>query len=157
MNAIIEEQYPIFKLYQGMRLQIFDVITDADLAFTPPNCPSLGELCVQIGEWQQSYIDSFKTFKQDFDYRQPDAEMGKSTAKLKAWWQAMDAELEQAVAALSDEDIETKVVDKGGWEAALPWNLDIYKECIIIFFTKAWVYLKIKGIQVPEGWDHWVS
>lgn len=157
MNKIMEKQYPIYKLYQQMRLNIFDVISDADLAFSPPNCPTLGGLCVQIGEWQHSYIDSFKTFKQDFNYRQPDASMAASAEKLEAWFEAMDAELLAALEALSDEDIDTKVVDKGGWEASLPWNLDIYKECIIIFFTKAWVYLKIMGKPLPKGWDHWIS
>jgi len=157
MNKIMEKQYPIYKLYQQMRMHIFDAINDVDLAFSPPHCPTLGELCVQIGEWQRSYIDSFKTFKQNFDYRQPDQGMSGSTPKLKAWFEAMDAELLEALEALSDEDIDSKVVDKGDWEASLTWNLDIYKECIIIFFTKAWVYLKIMGKPLPKGWDHWIS
>ena len=156
-NRMIEKQYPILKLYQTMRMGMFDVITDEDLAFAPPNCPSLGELCVQVGEWEQSYIDSFRSFKQIFDYRQPDKEMANSTAKLKSWWEELDKELEETVTALSDEDIETKVVDRGGWEASPRWNLDLFKDCIVIFFSKAWVYLKIMEKPMPENWDNWIS
>ena len=158
MNAIIEKQYPVFTLYQKMRMQLLDAVTDEQLGLSLPNHPTLGELCVQIGEWQHSYVESFKTFKQDFEYRHPEAaELAGSTAKLRAWWQQLDADLEAAVSALSDEDIASKVVDKGGWEASLTWNLDILKECYIIFFTKAWVYLKAEGVDVPESWDHWVA
>lgn len=157
MNSLIEKKYPIFEIYQNMRPQVFSAITDADLDFAPPNCPSLGELCVQIGEWQRSYIDSFKTFKQDFEYRNPDPGLRKSTEKLLAWYAQLDAELRAAVEALSEEDIENKVVDKGGWHASLTWNLEIYKECLIIFYTKCWVYLKQMGKTLPEGIDHWMS
>ena len=157
MNQIMQRQYKIYKLYEQMRVRIFDVIEDEDLAFAPPNCPTLGELCVQIGEWQQSYVNSFKTFKQDFNYRQTDKDMAGSTTELKAWWKELDTELEQAVSSLSDEQIDNQMVDKGDWEASLTWNLEIYKECVIIFFTKAWVYLKILGKPLPEGWEHWIS
>ncbi len=158
MNSIMEKQYPVFQLYQKMRMQLLDVVNDEQLALSLPNIPTLGELCVQIGEWQHSYVESFKTFKQDFEYRHPNAaELVASTDKLRTWWQQLDADLEAAVSTLSEEDIETKLVDKGGWEASLRWNLDIMKECYIIFFTKAWVYLKAEGIATPESWDHWVA
>ena len=157
MNSMIEKQYPILQIYQGMRARLFELIGDEDLAYAPENCPSLGELCVQIGEWQQSYVDSFTSFKQDFEYRNPDPALRASTNKLQAWYADLDARLRAAVEALSEEDIADKVVDKGGWEASLPWNLDIYKECLIIFYAKCWVYLKMMGKELPKGWDHWLS
>lgn len=157
MNPMIEKQYPILELYQGMRGELFGVINDEDLSYAPPNCPSLGALCVQIGEWEQSYVDSFIDFKQDFENRNPDKSLLKSCEKLQAWYGELDAKLRAAVEALSEEDIENKVVDKGSWTASLTWNLDIYKECLIIFYSKCWVYLKMMGRELPKGWEHWLS
>jgi hypothetical protein len=156
-NSLIVDKFPIFEIYQSMRPLLFTVIEDADLAYTPANCPSLGELAVQIGEWQQSYVDSFRTFKQDFEYRNPDPELRASKAKLLAWYAELDAELKKAIEALSEEQIQNQKVDKGGWEASLTWNLEIYKECLIIFYSKAWVYLKQMGKELPPYIVTWIS
>jgi hypothetical protein len=44
-----------------------------------------------MGEIQRSYIDSFRTFKQDFCFRH-DKKIAKSAAKLSSWREALDQE-----------------------------------------------------------------
>ena len=48
--------------------------------------PHLGELCVTLGDNQQSYIDSFSSFEIDFSYHCDDPTMPQSVDKLKAWF-----------------------------------------------------------------------
>ena len=35
MNSIIQEYYPIFQMYQSLREQLMDSLTDEDLAYSP--------------------------------------------------------------------------------------------------------------------------
>ncbi len=65
----MEKQFSILKIYIPIRGQIMDALEDKDLSFKADKLPSVGETCVQIGEWQRAYVDGFKTFKQDFEYR----------------------------------------------------------------------------------------
>ncbi len=157
MNEVMEKQYKLLKLYQPMRAEIMEALKDEDLSFQPENCPTVAGLCVQIGEWQQSYIDGFMHFKQDFDYRNHDAKLRKSVEKLKAWYAEVDKDLEQALEGLSDEDVESRAIDRGGWEASPAWSLRIYQECLIIFYGKMWVYFNLMGRAQPEGLTKWIG
>lgn len=157
MNEVMEKQYALLKLYQPMRAEVMEALADEDLAFQPEKGPSVGELCVQIGEWQRAYIEGFKDFVQDFDYRNPDAELRKRVAKLKEWYAELDAELEAALEGLSDEEVEKRPIERGGWEASTAWNLRIYQECLIIFYAKMWVYFNLMGREQPEGLRRWIG
>ncbi|MDA1330132.1 MAG: hypothetical protein DWG76_04180 [Chloroflexi bacterium] len=157
MNAAMEKQFALLKLYQPMRAEVMDALKDRDLGFKPENSPSVADLCVQIGEWQQSYIDGFKTFSQDFDYRNNYPELRTSVEKLKSWYAELDAELEATLEGLSDEDVENKVIDRGGWSASPEWSLRIFQECLIIFYSKMWVYFNLMGREQPEGLRKWIS
>ena len=83
MNEVMEKQFKLLKIYQPMRTEILAALKDKDLTFQPKNSPSVVEICLQIGEWQQSYIDGFKHFKQDFDYRNSDTELRKTVDATK--------------------------------------------------------------------------
>ncbi len=114
MNSIMTNYYPTFRMYQALRNQLMELLDDKDLSFTPSDGnPPLGALCHEIGEIEQSYIDSFKTFTQDFSYRHPDPTLAQSVARLSAWFAELDAALEQTVAGLSEDDIANRVVDRG--------------------------------------------
>ena len=108
------EQYGLFRLYQQLREELLATLTDADLAFTPggDNLP-LGRLCVEIGETERSYVDSFVHFSQNFDYRHADRAIESSVAGLRAWYEQLDAELYAAVAALSDDDVAQRHIARG--------------------------------------------
>ena len=68
VNRISGEQYGLFRLYQRLRDQLLASLTDTDLAFTPGgDNPPLGRLCVEIGETERAYVDSFVNFSQSFD------------------------------------------------------------------------------------------
>jgi hypothetical protein len=159
MNSIMSDYYPLFRLYQRMREQVLDVLRDEDLAFQPggDNVP-LGVLCRGIGETEQCYIDSFKSFQLDFSYRYPNPDVDKSTVALRDWFQRLDQELEQAIAALSEEDIQNRLVDRGGDFRIRPnINLMIYQEALLIFYGKVSVYLKTLGKTPSEQWQHWIA
>lgn len=159
MNRIISEQYGLFRLYQRLREQLVATLTDADLAFTPGGAnPSLGELCVEIGETERSYIDSLLNFSQSFDYRHNDRSLEGSVDKLRAWYEELDAALYAAVAALSDDDIATRPIDRGhGFLVPADVQLRIYQEALIIFYGKVTVYLKLLGKPTSEQWQHWIG
>lgn len=159
MNRIIQQYYPMFEMYQALRGQLMASLADEQLAFTiGGDNPTLGALCVEIGETQQSYIDSLRTFQCDFSYRREDPGLEGSVARLSAWYEQLDAELKQVVEALSDEDLDQRLVDRGG-DFKLPPHiqLDVYKEALLIFYGKVSVYLKAMGAERSEQWQHWIA
>lgn len=158
MNSLLTNTYPTFRLYQALRAQLMDLLVDEDLRFTPGGeNPPLGALCVEIGEVEHAYIQSFVTFRIDFGYRNPEPALATSVSRLAAWYQELDAELEAAVAALSDEEIKTRQIDRGDWSTTLPMQLEVYKEALLIFYGKASVYLKALGKPRPPQWQEWIA
>lgn len=159
MNSIIDGYYPTFRLYQRLRDHLMESLSDADLLFTPGGAnPPLGALCREIGEVEQAYVDSFRTFSLSFDYRMDDPEIVRSTARLKAWYADLDERLHAAVAGLSEEDVEGRAIDRGHDFKVPPLiNLDIYKEALLIFYGKSTVYLKTMGKQTSQQWGDWIA
>ncbi len=159
MNRIVSEQYGLFRLYQRLREHLLAALTDDDLAFTPGGAnPTLGRLCGEIGETEQAYIDSFRNFQLNFEYRQPDRALEQSVAGLGAWLAALDEELYAVVAALSDEDIAARPIDRGSnFRVPTGVQLEIYKEALIIFYGKTTVYLKLLGKTPSKQWHEWIG
>jgi hypothetical protein len=118
----------------------------------------LGALCLQIGEVEQAYIQSFRTFQQDFSYRNEDPGLDSSTERLKSWFRELDAELRSVIEALSEDDINRRLIDRGGEFQLLPRvQLEVYKEALLIFYGKVDVYLKTLGKERPEQWQEWIA
>jgi hypothetical protein len=158
MNSLMTQYYPTFRLYQALRGQLLESLADDDLRFTPGGeNPPLGALCVEIGEVQHAYIQSFSTFQIDFSYRCPEPAMAASVSRLAAWYAELDAGLEAAVGALSEEDVQTRQIDRGGWSVSLLIQLEVYKEALLIFYGKASVYLKAMGKPRPLQWQEWIA
>jgi hypothetical protein len=141
----------------ALRTQMMDSLTDKDLAYQFPNNPTLGELCKSIGDVEQSYIDSFKTFKQDFSYKNDEPGLATSVERLKAWYKSLDEAMDAALAAIPDTDFQTKMVDRGGWSLPLGAQFHTYREALLIFYGKANVYLKALGKSLTEQWQAWVG
>lgn len=158
MNLIITEQYPMFEHYQAIRNQLMALLSDDDLSFSPSSGnQSLGELCREIGEVEYSYIQSFKTFTHDFDYRNEDAGLASSVEKLTRWFAQLDGELKEAVSNLTDADLE-KPINRGPAFEVKPFvQLDIYKEALLIFYGKASVYLHAMGKSLPKQMEEWIG
>src|SRR5262245_26800651 len=88
----------------ALRTNMMESLTDADLAFTFPGSRTLGELCVYMGNLERAYINSFKTFKHDWNVPNAEAGLAGSVERLKAWYKAMDAEFDAVLRAIPDED-----------------------------------------------------
>jgi hypothetical protein len=74
MNSLVQVHMTatFFESYQVLRDELMEILTDDDLGFRVEGTnASLGALCREIGEIEHSYVESFKTFQQDFDYRKP--------------------------------------------------------------------------------------
>ena len=83
MNSLVTGEFGILHQTQAIRNQLMDVLNDTDLAYRFPNCPSLGELCREMGETEQAYIESYKTFKLKFQYGGSDAALATNITRLK--------------------------------------------------------------------------
>ncbi len=141
----------------ALRTQMMDTLTDADLAFALPNNVALGQLCVEIGDTERSYIDSFKTLKQVWDGRNTEAALAGSVERLKAWYAALDAEMDAVLTAIPDSDFQTKMVDRGSFPIPLGGQFHSYREALLIFYSKASVYLKAMGKPMGEQWQGWIG
>ncbi len=159
MNRILADYYPIFSLYQALRDQLLDVITDDDLSFRLGGAnPTLGELCRDIGDEDNAYVESFRTFTCDFSARVSAPEAETSVAHLREWYASLDADLRGAIERLTDQDLSHRTVDRGG-DFRLPpqLQLDIYKEALLIFYGKVSVYLKAMERPLPKQWVEWIG
>ena len=153
------EYYPVFELYQALRNQLMALLDDDDLRFRPgEGNPTLGALCREMGEVQTAYIQSFKTFKLDFSYRNDEPSLEDSVQPLQAWFKELDQELKEVVSGLSEEDLNSKVIDRGPNFTLPPRiQLDVYKEALLIFYGKVSVYLKMLAKPLPEQWQQWIA
>lgn len=159
MNRIITEQYGLFRYYQRLRADLAAALMDDDLALTPGGRnPTLGQLCVEIGETQRAYVESFRTFALDFAYGQADPTLANSVERLWTWYEQLDADLLAAVEALSEDDIANRSIDRGGgFRVPAGVQLEIYKEALIIFYGKVSVYLKLLDKTPSEQWSEWIA
>jgi hypothetical protein len=151
MNSLVEDEFPGT---HNLRDQLMGMITDQDLAYKLPGSnPTLGELCEEMGHVQQVYIQSFKTFKQDWGYRDSDLEATNSVASLTSWYKKLDAELVDALGSLSEDDIQNKQIDRGHGFTPSPYiQFLIYHEAVLIFCAKASAYLKALEKPYPDEW-----
>jgi len=157
MNRYIQEKWPWIEGTHAMRSQLLDTLSDADLPFSPGGQNmTLGALCCQMGEIEHSYVQSLKTFKQDWSYRNMEADSESSVARLKAWFQTLDDELKTTVSAFSDEDL-MKTVDRSGFTMPVELQLDVYLQALLIFFGKATIYLKAMNKSLPPQIQEYIG
>ena len=150
MNRYMLEKWSWIEGTHGMRSQLLDILSDADLAFSPGGQNmALGALCREMGETEHSYVQSLKTFKQDWSYRNMEAGLEGSVARLQAWFQTLDEEMKATASALSNEDLK-KTVDRGGYAMPVDMQLDVYLQALLIFFGKATIYLKAMNKALPQ-------
>jgi hypothetical protein len=148
----------LLHLTTALRTHMMDTLTDADLAHSFPNNPTLGELCRTMGDVQRAYIDSFKTFKQVWDVRNTEPGLESSVERLKAWYKSLDDELDATLLAIPDSDFQTKTIDRGsGFILPLGGQFHTYREALLIFCGKCDVYLRALGKPLNEQWRHWIG
>ena len=160
MNSLMTGYFiPAFQLYQAIRPALMETLTDSDLDYSPGGTnPPLGVLCREIGEVEQAYIDSFKTFALDFSYRNTTPGLERSVEQLVAWYADLDADLKATIEGLSEEDISNRLVDRGGdFKLPLQIQLNVYQEALLIFYGKAVVYVKGMGKPLPQQMQDWIG
>ena len=157
MNRIMNEKWPWIEAAHGMRTQVLNMLSDADLAFHPGGQNmAWGALCRQMGETEYSYIQSLKTFRQDWSYRNTEADLVSSVAQLGAWFQTLDDEMQAALAVLSDEDLK-KTVDRGGFAATVEFQVDVYLQAVLIFLGKATIYLRAMNRPLSQSFQEYIG
>src|SRR5262245_15662830 len=163
MNSLIREHLAAtyFKEYQVLRDELLEILSDDDLAFRPGGATfTLGELCREIGEIEQSYVDALRTFKQDFSWRNPDQRVVQSLAALSAWFAELDRDLMAAIEALTEQDAATRRIaryDVEGFSPLPAQELDIYREALLIFYAKVSIYLRAMRRDLPGLWGPWIG
>jgi hypothetical protein len=165
MNSLIRDHLPAtyFQEYQSLRGMLVEILTDDDLgARLGGTTPTLGELCREIGEIEHSYVESLKTFRQDFSYRHADSGVLTSVKALAQWYDTLDRELATAIAALSEDDITNRRIVRSDFEIddfspIASVQLDIYREALLIFYGKASMYLRSLDKPLPPRWREWIG
>ena len=154
MKRSLQERWPWFQEVRGMRSQLLDILSNADLAFNPGGQNmTLGELVRRMGDLEYSYIQSLKTGVRDLSYHNTEAGLESDITRLKAWFQALDDELLDTISAFSNEDL-TRRVDRGGFNSTVEREVDHYGEALLIFFGKATIYLLAMNKPVPESIEY---
>ncbi len=157
MNRYMLEKWSWIDGTHAMRSQLLDILSDADLAFSPGGQNmTLGALCREMGEIEHSYVQSLKTFQQDWSYHNGEADLESSVARLKAWFQTLDDELKATISAFSDEDLK-RTIDRGGYMMPIELQLDVYLQALLIFFGKATVYLKAMNKPLPQQIQEYIG
>ena len=158
MNAEIKQFWDLNRMYAPLRDELLASLTDEDLAFSPGGENlALGELCRELGETQNAYVQSFTTFKIDFSYRMDDDSYLSSVVKLQAWYAELDQQLEAALETITDAEVANKKMDRDGFQVPLHISLDILREALLIFCGKVSVYLKAMGKERTQLWRDWVA
>lgn len=157
MNRYMNEKWSWIEGSHGMRTQLLDMLNDTELAFSPGGQNmTLGALCREMGETEYSYVQSLKTFQQNWSYRNTEAGMDSSIARLQAWFQVLDEEMKATVAALADEDFQ-KMVKRNGFEMPVEMQLDVYLQALLIFFGKATIYFKAMNKALPQQFQEYIG
>ena len=165
MNPLIRDHLAAtyFEEYQALRRQLMAILADDDLRFDlGGQTATLGALCCEIGEIEHAYVESLRTFTQDFGYRNDDQRLARSVDALVAWYADLDREMLAALDALSEEDILSRRIVRGDFDADFfsplpPVHLDIYREALLIFYGKVSVYLRAMGRPLPGDWSVWIG
>ena len=156
MNSLFEEE---IRGHHSMRDLLLTVVSDADLAYKPPGWnPTLGQLLVELGDIQGVYTHSFETFTLDWTHRQLPPPDPITIDTLRAWFEAQDDAMKQALDRFTPEELRIDRIDRGHGFIASPFvQHDIYREAVYIFYGKLSVYLKALERDASEKWAAWVG
>jgi hypothetical protein len=155
MSSFMQEKWSMYEATHGMRDEVLDTLSDADLAFNPGGANmNFGALWREMGEVEYSYVQSLKNFTQDFTYN--NSEVGNSVAGLKAWLQSLDAEMKAALEGYSEDDWTKMIKRDSGYETPVEFQMEIYMQALLIFFGKVSVYLKAMNKPLTQAMKDWV-
>ena len=157
MNSLMQHQSNLLHETQSMRDDLMAILSDDDLRYRlPGNNVTLGELCKEMGEIEYAYIESFKSFKQDFSYRCNEPGLTTSVEKMSAWLKSLDDALDATLRGLSEADLQTRRIDRG-FSVPVEVQFHIYREALLIFYGKASIYLRALEKDLPGLFPTWIG
>lgn len=158
MNKYMQQKGSWITGTHTMRNGLLDLVTDAELSFNPGGQNmTLGELFKEMGEIEYAYLESLKTFKTDFSYRNTDSGLASNVAKLKAWYESLDAEMEKVLNAFSDDDFKKDVQRASGYTMPLEMQLEVYLQALLIFLGKLTVFFRAMSKPLPEQVQEYIG
>lgn len=157
MNSQLAEAHHVYRMTTDVRDLLLNTLSNEDLAFEIPGNPMLGLLLAEHAGVVRSYIESFKTYRQDWSAVATDASLAVSIDTLKAAFKALDDELADVLETISDEDFKTKQIDRGGYSFSPGAQLHTLREGLLIIMGKAMVYMRAMGKPVPQRFSDWIG
>jgi hypothetical protein len=158
MNRVMEAKWPWIDGAHLLRAQLLDSLSNEDLVFSPggTNVP-LGALLREVGDVEYSYIQSLKTFKQDWSNHNTDAGIESDLEELKAWYPTLDQEMKATIEAFADDDL-AKSIDRGnGSSLPVELQLEAYLQAQLIYLGKAGVYFRAMNRELPQLFQQYIG
>lgn len=157
MNSVLQQHGENLRELHQLQKDLLAQLDDNDLQLVlPGNNPPLGAVLREMGEWERRYIESFKTFRQDYHLRQSPPKAATSVEALKTWFAQIQAELVEAVGALSEEELQ-RPVDRGSFTPSAAVQFHIYREMLYIYYGRLDVYVRALGKTISEQWRTWIG
>ena len=158
MNRVMDVKWPWIDGAHQLRALLLDSLSNEDLAFSPGGTNvSLGTLLREAGDVEYTYIQSLKTFKQDWSYHNMEPGLESDLAKLKAWYPTLDQEMKATIEAFSDDDLG-KSVDRGtGSNLPVELQLEAYLQAQLIYLGKAGVYFRAMDRELPQLFQDYIG
>ncbi|MFN8562195.1 MAG: hypothetical protein U0703_11375 [Anaerolineae bacterium] len=159
MNSLITETRDILTSTQGLRAELLnvltDVLSDADLGYSLPGNPTLGEMFREEAEIERSYMPT----------RSRPSRRRSSTAKAIQRWRPTSTSSRRiirrsmpiwsarwtAFRSRPRPEHRARVVNVGAAQLA------VYFQAVLIFFGKATIYFRAAGKPLPEQWKAWIG
>src|SRR5215813_11499968 len=158
MNRLMDVKWPWIEGAHLLRAQLLESLTNEDLAFSPggSNMP-LGTLLREAGDVEYSYIQSLKTFKQDWSYHNPEPGLEGDVEKIKSWYAALDQEMKATIEAFSDDDLARPIERGSGLSLPLDLQVEVYLQAQLIYLGKAGVYFRAMHRELPQLFQDYIG
>lgn len=157
MNAVAQQEFAILDQTWNMRHELLNVLTDDDLAFKIEGNPTLGDVLAGLVATEQRYADSFTTGKHDWLMTLDDPDLATSVEALKAGFAKTEVAFKNAFANLSDDEANTKMIDRHGMHLPVRVHFHVYREAFLIDHAKVVVYLNAMGKELPPQLQLWIG
>jgi hypothetical protein len=140
-----------------MRDGVLEHLDDADLAFAPGgNNVPFGQLIEEVAALEESYVHSLRDHVQQWPPSDPARQSPGSTSQLRERLGALDAAMEAAVVASSNDE-DARITRPDGGIRTLDEQVEIYTQAMFIFLGKAVVYLRAMSKDLPQSVAHYIG
>ncbi|MBZ0293842.1 MAG: hypothetical protein K8L99_14850 [Anaerolineae bacterium] len=158
MNSIVSGQFELLDAMHNLRDGVLNELSSEDLKFHVENNPTFGELFAQAANVERAYTQSFRTFHMDWSLlgTPPTVDIY-DPATLKAWFKQLDADLKAALEALSEDDVQTKTIDRGEFTPMIFQQFHIYREALLIIYGRLSIYMTALNKPPTQMWKEWVG